>query len=170
MTRDHPVEVPFIDSRNGPIEPRTVLVRIASAMPDEPLLALSVRIGQGTKKFGQNAGHRGDTSLAELFIGGVIEYHICLDEGAGWLVVENELLVGMGRDIFIIKLRVELWVDGYLLVRSKNDAEGNIFVLLLGSLFGKPFWANNFGLRISSMPWSKVDVMLLYISHIFMRR
>lgn len=96
-----------------------------------------------------------------MFRGRKIEHQIRFDQRFGRFVVEDKLLVDVSVDVLVVKLGVEIGVDGERLLGLEDVAEGNIFVLLLLALLGKVFWTKNFGGRVGCMIRAQKDVVLL---------
>lgn len=115
VARDHALEVPRVDSRNALIERRLVL---ANCVPQKPPVTggLTLQIRKVRKDLCENARSRVDARLAELLGCGQVEDEVGLDQRARGLVVEDDLLIGMRVNVFILKLRIELLTVSYSIV------------------------------------------------------
>lgn len=108
MARDDPLEIPGVDLRNAPVEPRPV--RSADEIPDEPSLrqCLAACVVDVREEFCEKASIWVLLSIAKLLCCRQIEHQICFDEGACGSVVEDELFVTVGVDVFVVELCVKL--------------------------------------------------------------
>ena len=95
MTRDDPVVVPGLDSVGGLREALPVFT--GCSVPQEALLPghFAAGVHNTAEELGQQARGGVDAGPGELLGGGQVEEQVGLDQGAGGLVQEDELLVLM---------------------------------------------------------------------------
>lgn len=159
MARNHAVKIPLIDFADRVAEASPVAA--GSGIPDESLLSVSVCVGQRAEDLSQDAALRIHIRLAELLSRGIVEQKVGLDKCLCWLVVEDNFLVRVCIDVFIVELGIEFRGNGGDgLVLAENEGEGNVFVTLLLALLRESLGAQNLGLGIGLVPWSEEDVVL----------
>lgn len=168
MTHNHAVKIPPVDLLHCSVESRSV--GRASSVPQEPFLPLPARVRQCPKNLREYTACSTDASLAELLGCWVVEDQIGLNKGPGGLVIEDDFLVWMRVDIFVLELSVELGVDGDGLLGFEDVADGDVFILLFGALLCKPFGADDFGAGIGLVPRTKEDVVLQHLAYVVEHR
>lgn len=107
MARNDPIKVPGIYSPYTAGEGITIAP--AGYMPDETLLQSCRALGilKSAKKLGKQAGGGGFTGLGVLLGSWKVEYKVSLDQSSLGFVAEDELLVEVAVDIFIIEFGIE---------------------------------------------------------------
>lgn len=108
MAGDKAVKVPLGNPLTAVIEPLPVCGR--DGVPNETSLPCRFAVGviNLAHKLGQDATRGTDIGLGELFISRQVEQEVALDHSLGGLMVEDELLVGVGGNVFVVELLVEL--------------------------------------------------------------
>lgn len=83
---------------------------VRQSIPYNSLLCQSrtSRVLQTVEQLGQQAGRRVHIRLTELFGCWQVEQQVSFDKGARLAVIEDEFLVAMRMDIFIVEVGVEL--------------------------------------------------------------
>lgn len=141
MTGNHSCEIPSLDDIDAVAETGSVL---GPKIPVEPLdpLCITLRVVEAIEYLvGDSTGFLllALWNLAILFDGRQVEHEICLDKDLFWLVVEDNLLVGMAVDVFVVKVGVELITDfdavlGILLENNGKFLLANPLVVLFLTL------------------------------------
>ena len=62
----------------------------------------------------------------------------------------------MAVDKFVVEFGVKLWIDldGFFALFGEDDAEWDVFILLLCSFLEKTLWTNDFGIGEFLVPWA----------------
>jgi hypothetical protein len=162
MARHDGIKVKRADPRGTGIKRRPIAH--TQAIPQEALLAegVALGVGHGREPTRRHARGRRIVRLGELLVGGQVGEVVGHQERATRLVAEDQLLVGVRWDVFVVELSVELRVDlGLSQLRFLEDhGERHVFVLLLGPLFGQSLDADYFGVWILLVPVAKEYVVL----------
>jgi hypothetical protein len=154
VTRDDTVEVPVVDFGNAVV--KTLAVAAADRIPYKAFLAGGSAVGvvKGGKELSPEARCGRLAGFAKLLCSREVEHQIGLNKRLSRLVVEDQLFVGMGRQVRVLELRVEFGIHSRAVpvLGSEDDAEGHVFILLLGTLLRQAFWAEHFGLGVGGVP------------------
>lgn len=129
--------------------PEPLPITLTKHIPQHPLLPRRrpARILQASKKL-RHPPRRGiHARFRILFRSREVEEEIRLDEGLGWFVEEDYLLVGVGIDVFVRELGVELVADfrGEFVFRGEDGGEGDYGHALVGGVCFCAFLGEAFG-------------------------
>lgn len=154
VTWDDTVEVPLVDFGNAAV--KTLAVAAADRIPHKAPLAGGSAVGvvKDGKEPSPEARCGRLASFAKLLCSREVEHQIGFNKRLGRLVVEDQLFVGMGRQVRILELGVEVGIHSCAVpvLGGEDDAEGHVFILLLGTLLKQAFWAEHFGLGVGGVP------------------
>ena len=154
VTRDDTVEVPLVDFGNAAI--KTLAVAAADRIPHKTPLAGGSAVGvvKDGKEFSPEAGCGRLASFAKLLCSREVKHQIGLNKRLGRLMVEDQLFVGMRRQVRVLELGVEFGIHSRAVpvLGGEDDAEGHVFILLLNTLLRQAFWAEHFGLGVGGVP------------------
>ena len=154
VTRYDTIEVPLVDFGNAAV--KTFAVAAADRIPYKAFLAGGSAVGvvKGGKDLSPEARCGRLAGFAKLLCSREVEHQIGLDKRLGQLVVEYQLFVGMGRQVRVLELGVKFGIHSSAVpvLGGEDDAEGHVFILLLGTLLRQAFWAEHFGLGVGGVP------------------
>jgi hypothetical protein len=161
MTRHNALKPPLIYPCHTRIKP--LPIPPTYPIPNRALLPYRTpsRTLHRAKYARQNPTRRIHARAAELLRRRQIEQHVCGNEGARGLVVEDEFFVEVGGHVFEVEFGVEFrrdGGDGFGL--GEEEGEGHGFVVLFGALFGQCFDAENLGGGVGLVPGAEEDVVL----------
>ena len=108
MTRNQAFKIPAIDSSDT--FAKGIPVFRSRPVPNQPSLCRSftTRVRQWGKDLGKETSVWVDPRFAVLLMCREVEQKVCLYQRLGWLVIEDDLLVGTRMDVFVFKLGVKL--------------------------------------------------------------
>lgn len=161
MTRNNPLKPPLINPGNRLRKSRPITR--TRPIPNHALLPnrRTLCIRQRAENLGQDAAIRLHARPAELLRRRQIEHEIGGDEGARGLVVEHELLVDVGGDVFPVELCVEFGGDGGDgFGFAEDECKGDVFVFLFCALLRQGFGAEDLCVGVGLVPGAEEDVVL----------
>lgn len=165
VARNHALEIPLGHPGCALIE--RLAVRSTSSVPKEALLPcrLALCVLQGCEEVGEEALVGWDSALGHLLGGRQVEDQIGFNHSLGGLVIEDDLVVGVCRDVLHVEFAVELLRDAQLwvvgLAEESPRSLGDLEVSLLVSVGWEGLGGDDAGVGEGLVPGLKEDVVFL---------
>ena len=162
MTRNYFIKIPAINPLHTLREPLPVLG--TRHIPQEPALPLRIalRIHQTDEKPRQHSRLGAILGPRVLLVRRQVEDQVRFDERLVGLVAEDELLVAVAADVFVVEFAVEIRVDAgveFVLLGPDGVELGAGGLAALLALFGKAFHPEEFGGWEGFRPLGDEDVV-----------
>lgn len=165
VARDHGDEIPLVDTVHALVEALAVLDEVPVCALQPASVARDVLGPREDLVEDAAAGPLRLGHPAVLLRGGQVEEQVGLDEHAVGLVEEDDFQVGVGVDVLVLKVGVEVVADARLALVGlcEDDGEGlvaDLGVVLLGSLLRQALGPDELGLGVLLCPLGDEDVVL----------